>query len=109
MTTSAPPTPSGSQHDPATLKPGGKSVDVRAQTTDFAGGLKAKSHQLEGVPSVAASARSSSDVVAGEVLESLKGQGTAALHGNGGLIVTFLLEDDGTPMIAPDVSAGMHC
>ncbi len=50
------------------------------------------------------------DLISGEVLEALK-EGSGAAGGgvqtNGGLIVTFLLDDTSAPIIAPDVSLRM--
>ncbi len=43
------------------------------------------------------------DFISGEVLEALKGSGAEGLTGNGGMVVTFLLDDEHTPLIAPEV------
>ncbi|KAF5827887.1 hypothetical protein DUNSADRAFT_18590 [Dunaliella salina] len=43
----------------------------------------------------------SMDMVSGEVLEGLKSATTGGVHNNGGLIVTFLIDDDHNLIIAP--------
>jgi len=43
------------------------------------------------------------DMVSGEVLEGLKGASSGGVHNNGGLIVTFLIDDDHSLIIAPQV------
>ncbi len=47
------------------------------------------------------------DLVSGEVLESLKSAG-GGVQGNGGLLITFLLDEWQSPIIAPEVSVHTH-